>query len=171
MTWNCVVALQQFMNFGVFFIKHTQNHIGWSNKMKNNEQSSPAFMYKWFSCFKTGIKAIDGDFTSNHSVVELCSIKNCEKWDDSAENISKIDSGRCITKYICTDTGQENLLQKNGQTHEMRRYCWCSYRESLIIANRIKITFGVFAIMSFWRWRAPGTHTAPFCNDYIFIMS
>ena len=40
-----------------------------------------------------------GDFKSNHPAVELCSIQNCEKMDDSAENISKIDSGSCITTY------------------------------------------------------------------------
>ena len=42
----------------------------------------------------------DGDFRSNQQAVKLCSIKNCEKFDDSAENISKIDSGSCITIYI-----------------------------------------------------------------------
>ena len=31
--------------------------------------------------------------------LEFCSIKYCEKLDDSAENISKVDSGRCITTY------------------------------------------------------------------------
>ena len=48
---------------------------------------------------KSGIKATDGDFRRNQPAVELCSIKNCEKLDDSVENISKIDSGRCITTY------------------------------------------------------------------------
>ena len=32
--------------------------------------------------------------------MELCSIQNCEKLDDSAENISKKDSGSCITILI-----------------------------------------------------------------------
>ena len=40
----------------------------------------------------------------------------------------------------------------------------------MIIAKWIKITFDVFAT-SFGRWRAPGTHTSPFCNEHIFIMS
>ena len=44
-------------------------------------------MYKWFACFKSGIKATDGDFRRNQPAVELCSIKNCEILDDSAENI------------------------------------------------------------------------------------
>ena len=56
-------------------------------------------MYKWFACFKSGIKETGGDLRSNQPAVELCSIKICEKFDDSAENISKIDSGSCITTY------------------------------------------------------------------------
>ena len=40
----------------------------------------------------------------------------------------------------------------------------------MIIAKWIKIKFDVFET-SFWRWHAPGTHTSPFCNDNIFIMS
>ena len=78
---------------GIFFIKHTQKHLRWSNKWGNYENCSPAFMYKLFLCFKSGIKAINVDFRSIQPAVELCSIKNCEKLDDSAENISKIDSG------------------------------------------------------------------------------
>ena len=61
--------------------------------------NSSTFMYKWFACFKIGIKETGGDFRSNHPAVELCSIQNCEKLDDSSENISKIDSGSCITTY------------------------------------------------------------------------
>ena len=56
-------------------------------------------MYKCFASFKSRIKATDGDFRSNQPAVELCSIKNGEKLDDSVENISKIDTGRCITTY------------------------------------------------------------------------
>ena len=59
-------------------------------------------MYKLFACFKSGIKETGGDFRSSHPAMELCSIQNCEKLDDSAENISKIDSPH-------TDTGYENL--------------------------------------------------------------
>ena len=55
-------------------------------------------MYKWFACFKSGKKETGGDFRSNHPAVELCSIL-----DDSAENISKIDSP------VHTDTGYENV--------------------------------------------------------------
>ena len=40
----------------------------------------------------------------------------------------------------------------------------------MIIANGIKIKFDVFAT-SFCHWRAPGTHTSPFCNEHILIMS
>ena len=40
----------------------------------------------------------------------------------------------------------------------------------MIMANGIKIKFDVFAT-SFRLWRAPGTHTSPFCNENIFIMS
>ena len=75
-------------------------------------------MYKRFLCLKSGIKASDGDFRRKQPAVELCSIKNCEKMGDSMVNISKTGSPH-------SDTGFENLLQKNGQAHEMRRYCWC----------------------------------------------
>ena len=47
-------------------------------------------MYKWFACFKSGIKETGGDFRSNQPAVKLCSIKIREKFDDSAENISKL---------------------------------------------------------------------------------
>ena len=60
---------------------------------------SSTFRCKWFSCFKSGIKETGVDFRSNLPAMELCSIQNCEKLDDSAENISKKDSGSCITTY------------------------------------------------------------------------
>ena len=56
-------------------------------------------MYKGFACLKSGVKATDGNFISNQAAVELCSIMNCEKLDVSVENISKLDSGRCINTY------------------------------------------------------------------------
>ena len=68
-----------------------------SNKLENYEQCSQTFMYNQFLCFKSGIKVTDGDFRSSQPAMELCSISNCEKLDDSAENISKIE--RCITTY------------------------------------------------------------------------
>ena len=77
---------------------------------------------KMILMFKSGIKRAYGDFRSDQLAVELCSIKNCEKMDDSSENISKIDSGKCITRYWL-----QKPITKNGQTQEMRRYCWCLY--------------------------------------------
>ena len=47
----------------------------------------------------THVLRTDGDFRSNQLGVESCSIKTCEKLDDSAENIIKIDSWRCVTTY------------------------------------------------------------------------
>ena len=47
----------------------------------------------------THVLRTDGDFRSNQPGVESCSIKTCEKLDDSAENIIKIDSLRCVTTY------------------------------------------------------------------------
>ena len=40
----------------------------------------------------------------------------------------------------------------------------------MIITNGIKIKFDV-SKTSFLLWRAPATHTSPFCNEHIFIMS
>ena len=79
-------------------------------------------MYKRFLCLKSGIKASDDDFRRKQPAVELCSIKNCEKLGDSMVNIRKLIQGD-VSPH--SDTGFENLLQKNGQAHKMRRYCWC----------------------------------------------
>ena len=49
----------------------------------------------------SGIKETGGDFRSNHPAVELCSIQNCEKLDDSAE--------KRLRELYHTYTGYENL--------------------------------------------------------------
>ena len=46
MTSNSVVALRRVMKFGLFFIKHQQKHLAWSNKLEKYEKCSPVFMYR-----------------------------------------------------------------------------------------------------------------------------